>query len=192
MNKPILIFDTECFRDYWLLAFLNPLTGNVTNFELYDGHPLDVEAIRRILCKYTIVGFNSINYDLPQIFHALKGVSTQMLKASNDFIINQNMKFWHAEAKFGFKISARIDHIDLIEVSPGKASLKAYGGKMHSKKLQDLPLSPDDTVMPDMFEDIKSYCANDLRITLDLYRSSFLIETPGPCGCCRRGFCAWP
>ncbi len=169
-QKPILIFDTECFQDYWLLAFRNVRTGNVRYFELYDGHPLDVDTIRKILSSHLLIGFNSINYDLPQISHALKGATCKILKASNDFIIGEGRKWWQCEQKFGFKISDKIDHIDLIEVAPGKASLKAYGGRLHTKTMADLPIQPSDSISPEQREELKVYCGNDLRVTEELYK----------------------
>lgn len=170
MTKPgVLIVDTECYKDFWLCSFRNVETGNIRHFELFDNHPLDCDTIRKILKTHRIITFNGINYDFPQIFHALTGVDTKKLKASNDFIIGEGRKYWHAEQKFGFTISDKIDHVDLIEVAPGKGSLKAYGGRLHTKTMQDLPIDPSDSISPAQREDLKTYCANDLRVTQELY-----------------------
>ena len=169
MSKPILIFDTECYRNWFLLAFRNIKTGNVRNFELYEGHPLDIPTIREILSAYRVIGFNSNNYDMPQIYHALTGADNAALKASNEYIITGGYKSWHCEAQFKFKISTKVDHIDLIEIAVGKASLKGYGGRLHTKVIQDLPISPDDSISPEQREELKRYCAHDLKVTEELY-----------------------
>jgi len=169
MTKPVAIFDTEIYRDYFLVQFLNIATGNVTSFELYDDHPLDIDKVRSIISKHTIISFNGLNFDIPILTYALKGATTQQLKECCDYIIVKNMKPWHCESKFGFKISQKLDHIDLFEVAVGKGSLKAYGGKMHSHKIQDLPIRPEDSILPEQRPLMREYCANDLQTTFDLY-----------------------
>ena len=34
------------------------------------------------------------------------------------------------------------DHIDIMPLPIGQASLKIYGGRLHAPKLQDLPIEP--------------------------------------------------
>ena len=171
MSKPIAIFDCEIYVNYFLAAFLNPLTGNVTNFEMYEDHPLDVDGIRRILANYTVVGFNSNNFDIPILTYALKGATCAELKECCDFIILQRAQPWNCENHFGFKISSKIDSIDLFAVAPGKGSLKAYGGRLHSKTIQDLPIDPSSSISPAQRVELATYCKNDLQTTLDLYNA---------------------
>ena len=64
-----------------------------------------------------------------------------------------------------------IKHFDIQEPSPGvRVSLKLYGGRMHSDKLQDLPIEPNSILSKNEMEETKSYCINDLNTTIDLYR----------------------
>jgi hypothetical protein len=164
--KPTAVIDTECYRDYWLLAAKNPATGGVKTFELYEGHPLNVRGLQALLAAYRVITFNGRNYDMPMIALALTGADCEVLKAASDRIILEDLKPWEFEAQFEVRIP-RCDHIDLIEVAPGRASLKLYGGRMHSRRLQDLPIAPDELV-GDRRADIKSYCVNDLDTTIDL------------------------
>jgi hypothetical protein len=62
------------------------------------------------------------------------------------------------------------DHIDIIDVAPGKAGLKIYGGRMHAPKLQDLPIAPDALISPEQRVELRRYCKNDLDTTEALYR----------------------
>ena len=64
MTMQDVVFDIEVYRDYFLVAFMNVKTQKVKAFEMYPGHPLDVETISKIMTKYRVIGFNSINYDL--------------------------------------------------------------------------------------------------------------------------------
>lgn len=159
-------FDTECYPDYWLCQFTDP-SGISIPFQLFPGHPLDIDGMRQIISTSLIVGFNSRNYDIPMVSAAMMGWDNISLKQLNDAIILQGLKPWDIERQFGIHM-IECDHIDLIEVAPGQASLKAYGGKMHSKKLQDLPYDPSDRI--DWVKRIllREYCDNDLTTTGEL------------------------
>lgn len=164
-----LIFDTECYADYWLIAFLNVATGKSAYFEQHDEQKLDVDKVKQIVSKNLIIGFNSLNYDMPMLTYALQGANNQQLKKLSDYIIVGGYKYWQCETAFKFKISQKIDHIDLIEVANGKGSLKQYGARLHSKKIQDLPIKPEDLILPNQRESMREYCGNDLQTTCDLY-----------------------
>ena len=166
MSKQTLIFDTEVYKDYFLLAFLNPDTGRVRHFELYDGHPLDVSTLREIFSRYRVVSFNGDNFDLPIISQAMRGVNNIGLKNVADKIILNNIKSWNLGIE-----PIKCDHIDIIEVAPSMVSLKMYGGRMHYPKMQDLPIEPDASISPKDREDLKAYCINDLGTTLALYET---------------------
>jgi DNA polymerase elongation subunit (family B) len=170
MKKPVVICDIEVYRDYLLVAFRNVTTGNVRNFEMFEGQKLDVDTVRKILSKCTVITFNGINFDMPVLFCALTHQDNAKCKAVCDYIIAGGYKYWQAEQKFNFKISDKIDHIDIIEIAPGKASLKAYGGRLHTKTMADLPIDPSDSISPDQREELRLYCGNDLRVTEELYK----------------------
>jgi len=160
-----LIFDTEVYKDYFLVSFLNPDTGNVRHFELYDGNPLDVKTLRSIFHKYRVVSFNGINFDMPLMAVALNGGSCEEIKDVANKIILNNAKYW----QLGLDLP-EANHIDLIEVAPGIASLKIYGGRLHCPKLQDLPIEPDASISPEQRAELRKYCENDLHTTLALFR----------------------
>lgn len=165
--KPQLVMDLETYRDYFLAAFRNVQTGNVRHFEMFDGQPLDIETVRRILNTYEVITFNGRNYDMPVLSLALAGASNAKLKEASDAIIKNNLKPWVFERQFNVR-TVSSDHIDLIEVAPGTASLKLYGGRLHSQTLQDLPIEPDASISPEDRDNLRAYCANDLRTTTEL------------------------
>lgn len=167
--KPVLVFDTECYTNYFLLAFRNVATGNVTSFERTASQTLDVKRIVEIFRKHRVVSFNGINYDIPIISLALTNATNETLKLCSDRIIQNGSRPWDLEREFRFQCLRDLDHIDLIEVAPGKASLKLYGGRIHAQKLQDLPIEPHEVLTDAQMQDLKLYCTNDLSITQVLY-----------------------
>lgn len=169
--KPLLVFDIECYRDYFLVMFKNVESGRLFAYDLYDGKEFNTHGVVKILRSCCVVGFNSRNYDIPMLSLALAGASNAALKDASDEIIMRDMKSWDFEKAYDCKIPFALDHIDLIEVAPGKASLKIYGARMHSKKLQDLPIDPSASISPEDRETLKTYCENDLDTTIDLYRT---------------------
>lgn len=168
MTKPTLILDLEIYRDYFLAMFMNVDTGNVRAFELHADQAFDRKTVQQILRKYRIVTFNGSNFDIPLLMLALAGSDNKNIKRGCDAIINNNLRGWQFEQQFNVEIPKDLDHIDLIEVAPGTASLKIYGGRLHCAKMQDLPIEPDASIAPEQRELLREYCANDLRTTLDL------------------------
>jgi hypothetical protein len=166
-----LVIDTECYKNYWLIQCLDLATRTVTAFQSFDGHPLDVIGIRNLLTRHTLVTFNGIKYDMPIICYAMSGATNDQLKRASDDIIQNGLQYWQFYQAYGLSSPDSLDHIDMIEVAPGTGSLKAYAGKMHSRKLQDLPYSPDMLIDWPERVMLREYCAVDLDDTADLFNA---------------------
>lgn len=169
MSKPLVVADVETFKNFWLCTFKRLDGSKKIAFQQYEGHPLDRRGLRDILAKCTVVTFNGICYDMPMIGLALTGVSCETLKRCSDFIIQGNMRPWDAEREYQFKVP-QCDHIDLIEVKPTDVSLKVLMGRLHCRKMQDLPIEHDALIEPDQRALIIEYNENDLDGTIALYR----------------------
>lgn len=167
--KQPVVLDTECYKDYWLLMFKSLESKKVRAYELYDGVQLNIGEIRTVLAQYKSVTFNGNGYDMPMIALAMTGVDCARLKQASDAIIVGQMKPWEFEKQFNVKIPRNWDHIDLMEVAFGQGSLKLYGGRLHSRKLQDLPIEPDASISVSDRKGLISYCENDLDTTADLF-----------------------
>lgn len=167
--RQTLVCDTECYRDYWSIGFREVENDRTVVLELYDGVELDRMRIAKIIRNWRIVTFNGINYDMPMLALAMTGATTQQLKQLSDEIIVGGLRPWHVEERYGCRLPTYLDHIDLFEVAPGMASLKIYGGRVHSRRMQDLPIEPHEEVGPHRRAMLRSYHANDLQTTVDLY-----------------------
>lgn len=166
-----LVFDIEIYKNFFCVIFLDINSGEVFSWEMVPGERLDRERLRRFVSKHLIIGFNSANFDLPVLFGAIAGLSVETLKQIADDIIVGGMKPWDVERQYGIKIPRDLNHIDLIEVAPGKASLKIYNGRLHGKRMQDLPIEPDAALTPREMDVTYDYCLNDLQATKLLYTS---------------------
>jgi hypothetical protein len=162
--KPTLAFDIETFVDYFLVAFRNIETGNVRMFEMFEGEPLDVNTLRRIVRSYRLISFNGTGFDVPLLTLALQGADCKGIKRVADKIILNNLRHW----QLGIE-PIKCDHVDLIEIAPGVASLKVYAGRLHYRHMQDLPFAPDADIRLEDRPILRSYCANDLGATVELF-----------------------
>ena len=168
----MLILDTEVYKNYFLCSFKSIESGEYRHLEFYRGADSSVigETLS-ILNKNLTIGFNSNSYDLPILAAFVSGWGCQKLHALSKEIIESGKPAWVVCKDYNIAVLAAWDHIDLIEVAPGNASLKLYGARMHATKIQDLPIEPDASIDPSDREVLRDYCENDLDTTELLYCS---------------------
>jgi hypothetical protein len=174
-DRPTCVFDVECVPNCFIVSFKEiGGKGRVRTFMRYewDGevvNALDRAGIAQIFRKWRIVGFNSRHYDLPIVLLAMTDADCGALKRASDAIISTNLKHWEFENKYGVSVPGYTDHIDLIDVAPGVASLKIYGAVLHSKRMQDMPFEHWHELEPDEVPVMLNYNVNDLDTTIDLW-----------------------
>jgi DNA polymerase elongation subunit (family B) len=163
-----VVFDVECYRNFFLVLFKDIATGAVTRCQISPNRSLNRALLLHTVQTSLLVGFNSAEYDVPMIQMALKGYSTSALKDASDDIILRGMRGRELGEKHDIS-KPSWNHIDLIQVAPLKASLKLYAGRLHCKKLQDLPFDPESDITAEQAAIIVDYCGNDLNNTATLY-----------------------
>ena len=165
MKKAVLYLDIEVYKNWFLVAMLSHDTDKIYHFEIYPGTNLDKVNVLKLISQHRVVGFNSTNYDLPLLALALvEGTTTQQIKKASDQIIVEGYKYWDLGLR-----PLPCEHVDLMSIAPGTASLKLYGGRIHAPRLQDLPFDPSASVTPEMRIELTRYCDNDLKLTQRLY-----------------------
>lgn len=176
LNQERLVFDVECYWNYFLAAFASFTTGKVWFVECEYGKTLDSARLQWVLQNFCTVGFNSIEYDLPITTLALAGKNTKVLKECTNEIIQNGVQ--GSEVLKLYKVKKlrnpdgkALNHIDLIEVAPLQASLKIYAGRMHSPRMQDLPFDSEIELSEDQITCTRWYCVNDLINTARLYNT---------------------
>lgn len=166
-----IIIDTECYKNYFLLSAMDTKGRKVVNYEKYNDKPFPIERVKSLLRNRTTIGFNTIGYDLPMLAAACSGYTNAELKELSDEIITSGKPAWLVCREQGVEVPGNWDNIDLIEVAPGQASLKIYGGRIDAPKMQDLPIEVRATIGEAERQRLLKYCYNDLDTTNRLLQS---------------------
>lgn len=166
----ILVFDLEVYPNYFLAGFRCYYTGKIVYFELTHTSTIDMPRLLWVMHNFTLIGFNSMSFDIPLLWLALlPGIETETIKNVAGFIIHENWRSQDIEKAYGFKMG-HLNHIDLIEVAPLSASLKKYAARLHARRLQELPFSPDTNLSPAECIVVRNYNFTDLEDTLLLLK----------------------
>lgn len=166
LKQERLVFDIECYVNFFQCAFRSLDSGLVIDFVMCDGYPLDIAGMQWVLTNFTVLGFNSYTYDITMAALALAGKTCAELKqASDDLILNEERPqdvLKRAKVK---SLRDQVNHIDLIEVAPLRGSLKIYAGRLHAPRMQDLPFPPHTYLSGSQMAIVRWYCINDLVST---------------------------
>lgn len=163
-NGP-LVCDIEVFENYFLVAFLCMDSGQYARFELDDKTDFNADYVRWVLANYLIITFNGNFFDLPILALALAGHDCAQLKEDSDMLIQERAR--PAELLKEYKVEKlKVNHIDLIEVCPLNASLKIYGGRLHTPRMRELPFDVNTILSEEQKTIIRYYNYNDLKTTI--------------------------
>ena len=168
-----VVLDTECYENYFLATFSFE-NGEIIEYEKYNDQPnMDIMPIlTRVLKFNTLVTFNGRNYDVPILTLAAHGYANAVLKEASDLIIRGNYMPWHIERKYDVSM-LQFDHIDIINLLPLFESLKLYGARNNTKRLQDLPYDPASRIDDAKAAHLRDYCRDDCIITWELFISQW-------------------
>lgn len=175
MSKKLIVLDIECLPNYWLIAIKGLESKKLLLFDIYgQDTKLSIEQrkkINSIMSTYISFGFNSLHYDIPMLNYALSGATCNELYILSKKIIEKGQQSWMTYKHLDIEPRS-YDHFDIKEPAPAvMISLKNYGTRVGSKKLQEFYLDPHKPINKSEVEGLKKYCENDLDVTLDLYRA---------------------
>lgn len=152
-----LMVDTECFPNFFLIAFKDTKTKKILTLS----PPFNERQLSWIMHNYQTVSFNGLKYDLPLIWYSYTNQNEENIKNISNEIIIQNTWPQELAKNHNFKIHPT-QHVDLIEVAPLKGSLKLYMARLHAKRIQDLPISDTKYLTEEEKLIVIDYCVNDL------------------------------
>ena len=167
------IIDTECYKNYWLFLAVNNKTNNKLEIELFgESATLTKEQaakIKRLFSNHETISFNGLNYDIPMICAAMDAWNCEKLHKLSTKIVTSQKVTWQILKEHKLTVPDFDKHIDIIEIPIGQASLKIYGGRIHTKKMQDLPIDPNALIKDSERALMREYCANDTQVTGELF-----------------------
>lgn len=170
-TKNTLICDIETYHGFFLICFKRLSDGKIVAMEESDRTVIDRDRLRKIMLQNRLITYNGMSFDIPLIWYFISGASGADVKRAADQIINGNVRYWDAPKLLGIELP-RLDHIDLIEPQPNAfASLKILNGRLHGKKMQDLPYPPDARLTHAQMDEVIKYCGNDLDATELLFEA---------------------
>lgn len=173
-NGEPLVFDTEVYPNYVLFAFRGLISRKVIAFEL-DSEPLgrtfDQGKLFFVLTNFCIINFNGRKYDFIIAAMGVHRCSTEQMWEATRMIIEFGLFEKDVFARFKVPKLPKINQIDLIELTPLAPGLKVCAGRLHAKKMQDLPFVPGTCLTDDQIAILYWYCFNDLDNTELLYGS---------------------
>lgn len=173
--KRLICLDIEVLPNYFLIVIKGLQSNKYLKMDMYGaGTKLTKEQrskLNHMLSKYTSFGFNSIKYDITLINYALSGATCQEIYQASKNIIEKNQPDWLTYRNLG--IDPRpYDHFDVSEPAPAvMISLKNYGTRVGSKKLQEFYLDPHQEINEGQKNGLIEYCENDVEVTHDLYEA---------------------
>ena len=168
-----LTFDIETYPNYTLFALQNIETKELYIFEIRGADERlsdkNITNLHKLLTENKIITFNGIKFDEPITAIAIykKSSAFELFKSVQSIIVDKlsYYKLYHAKQLKPFIKN----HIDVMDVAMGVASLKLYGARLGVKKLQDLPYEIDTYLTKEQMQNVCDYCINDLNITQTLY-----------------------
>lgn len=161
--KKYVVFDIECYPNYFLVLFQN---GDKTyEFEILDNRVItgDFKTLKKFIPNYILVGYNSNSYDIPLLEYVCsnKGVS------DNKLIYEKSQKIRKSKS---FPSNKSLDLMSLLfNVNP--KGLKMLGCSLKLPKLQDLPYHFSNDLTYEESQSVKLYCYNDVTITKTLFET---------------------
>jgi len=166
-----LFLDVECYPNYFMCGFKH----NTLNKFICLENDFNPQFLSWLLFNYRTIGFNSITYDLLMLWASYVNRDPRWLKNISNTIIPQTeeerkhrIPTKELEKQFNFKIF-KTPHIDLFNVCPGKGSLKLYGARLHSPRIQDLPFEHTKELSNHEIDIVRNYNFNDLDNTQLVY-----------------------
>jgi hypothetical protein len=166
-----LIIDIEVFPNLFMVCFMDVEDrANTLTVKMQPGEQIKAGLLRKIMIGNRTVSFNGLAYDLPVLAAALSGMDNKALHALSGKLVAAKQP-WAVIRSAGLVIPEWNNHVDLIGLAPGQASLKLYGGRLGADTLRDLPFDPDTELSPEQAAIVEEYCLNDLNLTADLFQA---------------------
>lgn len=163
----LLEFDIEVYINYTLIGFrtFDERRAYIIFEQVAGESRIDVEKLKWLLNNFTMVGFNSKEYDNTIALCAIAGFDTVQLKEASNLLIGAKMPFYAVRKHYKLnekKMGVKFNSIDLMNVAPRSASLKKYAARAGIPHIQDLPFHHEMHLNAERRAILKWYWGNDI------------------------------
>jgi len=191
-NRITLIFDIECYSNYWLVLFYCPSTNQYFSF---DDTTLDdcKKWLWDNRSNYKFVGHNIKGYDLYHFSYIMtqENVNATTLKILSDQIIKGDLKKIYSKLEKSLRLfynrNFKVIDTSFYFTTAGTQkdeqkttvkseyvhrfiSLKELGARLDHHKLQELPYDVTKPLNDEQKQKTYDYCVNDVEITTAIHK----------------------
>lgn len=165
------IYDLETFFDIFCGVFYNTETLETKVFEI-SSRKNEWEDLKEFLMSdgLKLIGFNNVAFDWPVLDKMLKFdyLTSELIHEIAQEIINQENSSIYEPI---------VPQLDLYLIhhynnSARSCSLKWLEFSLRWHKVQDLPFGPHDSIPQDKFDEVITYCKNDVYFSYELFKLS--------------------
>lgn len=177
MAGDLFVWDTEFYPNYALIGAKHLKSQKIICWEIHDGASLTErgDMLDWFARNGKFIGFNDQKFDVPMMSAVLAGFDTFRLMDCVNLLINGDENGQQVYTNQFYKKvdvqEVKMDTIDLIELTPLSPGLKKVSGRIHAKRMQDLPFKPGKSLTEDQKLILKWYWVNDLDNTEHLYNT---------------------
>lgn len=153
----IIIFDTECYSNLFLLCW--KIKGkDMTPVRMYNPTPEEIEQF----CRMKIVGFNNRKYDNHLLYARMLGYNNQQLYELSQRIINGDKD----DNSILFGQAFNLSYTDVLDFlsAQNKMSLKKWEIKLGIHH-QEMDIPWDQPIPEELWDKLGDYCCNDVAAT---------------------------
>lgn len=166
-----LVFDIESYPNFWCIGFMGIQSGKHLYFECDDINDIQGRALMQwVLENFTVISFNGMSYDRWIAAIACMGYRSPAMFAATVNIIEKGARGYDVIREYKAK-QLKMDHIDVIELTPLHPSLKKLAARFGSPMMMDLPVKPGTIVTTDQRTVIRWYMFIDLKNTKLVYET---------------------
>lgn len=175
LQRHRVVFDVECYVNYFLVMFKSMETGKIMLVESYQDSPMNLKLLEWAMKSFYLFSFNGIHYDVPMVSAAIAGKSCAQLKWLSQEIIGNGTQPYIALRGMKVKQLKDLNHVDMINHAPVGTGLKKCGARLYTPMMQDLPFHHETILSVPQAQIVRWYCGNDLVQTELLARK---LEEP--------------
>jgi hypothetical protein len=174
------VFDTEVFKNFYLLVAQNLESGEIRKFSYYDNpkeifKKHDTTALIEFLNSVELLtGYNNRSYDNLVLIKFLEGGSTREAKAYSDSLIAQKERnpFTRPLCEKLSEIpgfTGDFIDIDLMSMLMLRTGLKVLECQLNLPRIDESPIPFDATLQHEQIQGVTDYCIADVAATAKIW-----------------------